>query len=376
MKIIIEYFGNHTHTELDLQDRGVVVFTGENGAGKSMLGEAITWCLWGITLRSYRSGWSPTTLGSMVSLELDGVLYKRISGSHGTRLSINGVESTRDNNLAIIERFGTFKMFAATRVFHRALLSKFSTATDGERKALMESMLGVFVFDECLFKVREERRQVMYELLECENVRSKSSSDVAYAYGVLESLVPPVCPEETEDIKGAVRFLSSHELVEAVKRPCKDALLTARLASDDLKLKYHVATKEYKRVKRLVDLGECSMCGSAIGAVHEKALSEAFIEMETLGVDCDEALAVTDAAQEHYSLGLGSYDRTRLLCDRAAVVISVYKRAMDDYADLMDSYTDGIVAAKERWLKYMAQKVLVCLCCLGLLACLVESLLL
>ena len=44
-------FMSHDDTAVALPDRGLVVLTGDNGAGKSSLIEAVAVALWGKTLR-------------------------------------------------------------------------------------------------------------------------------------------------------------------------------------------------------------------------------------------------------------------------------------------------------------------------------------
>jgi DNA repair exonuclease SbcCD ATPase subunit len=351
MKLKLEHFGNHEDTELDIPDRGAVVFTGQNGAGKSMLGEALTWCLWGITLRSYRSGWSPVIPGSIVTVELDGTVYERTYTESGTRFLIDFAGSTRDNNHKVSERFGPFKEFAATKVFHRALLSKFSTATDGERKALMESMIGLSVFDDCLQKVRIERKGVVDELLQCESRLSSASSDVAYLRGSLDSLMPPVRPVKSEEVIEASEVLCS----ERCDPPSNNDLLAAKARIAGLFAEYKAVKKEYDKIKALVGFGKCHVCGSEIGEKQEKALSCAYIDMEVLGVDYDEAEVKENALRRDYDDACGVYERDSRRKRRAASIVAVYDDAMNTYLLRKSVYAKERASLEERLLDATAK---------------------
>lgn len=46
-KIILHNFMSHKDTTLDLSNDGIYSLVGENGAGKSVIRDAITWCLFG-----------------------------------------------------------------------------------------------------------------------------------------------------------------------------------------------------------------------------------------------------------------------------------------------------------------------------------------
>jgi len=50
-KVIIHNFLSYSHSEISFPIKGIYNFIGHNGAGKSAIREAISWCLFGKTSR-------------------------------------------------------------------------------------------------------------------------------------------------------------------------------------------------------------------------------------------------------------------------------------------------------------------------------------
>jgi len=157
----------HKRTELNLPERGVVLVTGPNGAGKSALPEAASYAVWGKTLRGtppWRKDGSPGT----VACAADSVdVTRERSGSRvGLSWKVPGDEdpaefdTTTKAQEALEHVVGSWDVWRRTCVFSSADASHFSGATDGERKRLLEEILGLGRFDVALAACRADLRAV------------------------------------------------------------------------------------------------------------------------------------------------------------------------------------------------------------------------
>jgi len=143
---------------------GLSLLTGSNGSGKSALAlEAVAWAVWKKTVR----GTKP-----------EGEVYVTASSADGRRWRIERTDSsvilsedtgdgwahrsgqTLTETQERIERvFGTWRRFTNTRVFSRRLLSRLGTATDKERKAILEEAFGLTRFEDAYQVALKERKR-------------------------------------------------------------------------------------------------------------------------------------------------------------------------------------------------------------------------
>lgn len=192
MRLTLTNFGNHDQTELEFPDAGVVLVLGSNGAGKSILGEAICWVLWGGIIRAPQGTWSPVRGNTKVRIELGGAVYERVAtDTSRSHFEIGGVKGRiREGTAQIVGSFGTLRTYQATHVFHHALLARFSHATDAERKDLMESLLGVAQFSEWFSSVRDEQREVVARRDELVQRQAHVRERVSFLLGKLDAEPP------------------------------------------------------------------------------------------------------------------------------------------------------------------------------------------
>jgi Herelleviridae exonuclease len=138
---------------------GLTVLVGENGAGKSSVYEALAFALYGETVRGSKVR-EATSKASFTVGESE-YEVERIRTPRGTKLALrDSVEdwsgATPTETQAKIERLvGTYERWCAGHIFARDLLAKFGLATDKERKALLEEVLGLQQFDRALKLAKE-----------------------------------------------------------------------------------------------------------------------------------------------------------------------------------------------------------------------------
>lgn len=146
---------------------GLSLVVGRNGAGKSTLIEGICWALYGETIR----GTNPERPGVQCTAAVrwkaaNGkqwqVVRKRSGGKTTLELSEGGRlhngQTTTETQAKIEAMLGPWERFVCTRVFSREFMARFGAATDKERKALLEGILGLEQFDRALKLAREDCR--------------------------------------------------------------------------------------------------------------------------------------------------------------------------------------------------------------------------
>lgn len=137
--------------DIEFPEVGTLTVVGENGSGKTVrVLDAPAWAAWGSTLRG-----TPPTTGSThteVALITDKVEIIRSTKNpklewrhHGTVPPI--YETPTKQKEALLRVTGPMDTWCRTHVFTSLDAAIFSTATDGERKRLLEKLIGLHVFD-------------------------------------------------------------------------------------------------------------------------------------------------------------------------------------------------------------------------------------
>lgn len=295
MEIAITNFGNHDSSHIVIPDKGITLFVGENGSGKSMVGEAITWCLWGETIRTTRRGWSPASPGASVSLLLGDRIYDRKLNKGGGRFTIDGKGTTRDNNTEVERLFGPSKLYLTTRVFHRSLLVRFSNATDSERKAIIEYLLGASEFDVWYRAVKEEHSTLGPVFLKLTRKVAKLHSQIAYYKGQLEGISAPQKPVRNDEVKAAEAFLREYKPIELPRAEVAQRLEEkARIARGEAKWERQQVKRDIEKYTALIERGKCPVCG----ADTEKQLKNQLAELVTRFKEVDKIYKALNEAYE------------------------------------------------------------------------------
>jgi exonuclease SbcC len=145
---------------------GLTLIVGDNGAGKSTLGvEGPSWALYGQTVRE-AFPWAGKVMSARLVFDHDGETYaverRRDKGNPEVKLSCGmldlSAQTATETQTKIDRMIGTWDHHVSTRIFARSFLTRFGGATDKERKALLEALLGLGQFDRALDLVRADLR--------------------------------------------------------------------------------------------------------------------------------------------------------------------------------------------------------------------------
>jgi len=183
ISVEIKNFGTLSEAKVELSDRGLVLVQGENnhnpsadsnGAGKSTVFEAISWCLYGKTAKGQTGDAvinRKTKKNCSVSLLLDddGIEY-RISRGRKDNIYKSNVHVIRDNGTATDLTKGTDKLTqevveqvlgCSYEVFIGAVyagqekMPDLPSMTDGKLKVLIEEAAGITVLDQAYAIARQ-----------------------------------------------------------------------------------------------------------------------------------------------------------------------------------------------------------------------------
>lgn len=168
-----------TEQVIALPERGLVVISGQNGEGKSALVEAVSHALWGRSIRDKGKGcWRDVKDPSRVTVELADRtrVARELARGTSARLFI-------ENGKGEISKFATatkaqteldalagdFSTWRSACVFHAAsATARFGSATDAERKRLIDALMGVDVFDAASSAARADLRAAETRVAEIE----------------------------------------------------------------------------------------------------------------------------------------------------------------------------------------------------------------
>lgn len=261
-------FMSHKETSVTFPDRGIVLITGKNGSGKSSLIEAVSVTAFGKTLRGTLP-WAGRGHARLVTDQLE--IERRFGGRRVSKVlfNVNGEEPTSyaspSKAQAVLEtHVGSWDVWRRTSVFSSQDASHFSLASDGERKRLLEGLLGLARFDLALKACRTKKKT--YEQAELRassqievlKARSKSAEQrVTDAEAMLAS-IPELEPDGSGEKRDrlAQMVASVHEEVREYR--------SRYMELDRAGIQEEMRAKEVRR--RLTALGEgnCSKCGQPI----------------------------------------------------------------------------------------------------------------
>lgn len=277
-RITTRNFMGHRELDLSLPDRGVVVVTGDNGAGKSSLIEAVSVGLWGKTIRG--TPWWTNGIIGHVSVETDRYIVVRerdgqkVNTTHwGTSAGgLKEFETPTRSQAELTRAVGLQDAWRRASVFSSTDLLGFSTATDGERKRFLEQMLGLDVFDEGLTACRAEASNVRTRIAEIEakmqRFRARLDAQKSRLDDAAEALGDPPPEVDQRKLDATIRHYRAAEQDRA------NAQRVVGQRQSYLSAAKSRVVKARTRLEELEELEQCWTCGQPLDRAARNRLGQ------------------------------------------------------------------------------------------------------
>jgi len=271
-RLIYEGLGGFSG-QLDFPERGLVLCTGANGAGKSLtLIDALAWTLWGETPR----GTDPAAgVAAKAHLQTGGIWVERKKTAAGSpRLSwgmqdepAQRFESARKGQEALETIIGPFDAWYRATVFSAADASQFTLATDSQRKQLVEALVPGFLrFDPaaeaCSADLRVARQRLTTASHELTVAQGQLAVLDARAQERAEQASVPASPTEEELEAARLRFAGLRKVQAAAEDALRREDPTGQLQQQALDAA--AASQQMQAEQRRLAGAACPTCGQSI----------------------------------------------------------------------------------------------------------------
>lgn len=317
--IELEAFTTHDQATLHLPKTGAVLVQGPNGAGKSSFLEAVAFACFGKTIRG-TDPWRAGVAGKLtVSLREPALRVVRGCTAKGTRKlalesageSAPAYDTAKKAAEALAEVVPDFDLWKRTHVFTSADASQFSTATDAERKRLLERMLGLELLDKAaaLAKLAQSDHRARLEASTSQLARFDREVQALLdhratlqRHAALD--VEPQAPDTVEDIEGLKRDL---EAKQAALAAAQNESTLAQTDVDNAQQRVAMVTARIEAHRRThpgrVPPTHCTACkqplpgGDEGQALFAKKLASWQFDLEMLEADMPAAYQAKEREQ-------------------------------------------------------------------------------
>lgn len=288
-KIHLKNFTVHEDLEVELDEAGLLVVRGKNGAGKTACIEAIAWALWGKTIR----GTAPYSddKSCEVYLEAGDFSIKRTRDKGKTTVSYTykGEDfefQTASKAKESIEAIaGTYEVWRQTCVLTSVDTSQFTCSPDKDRKAILESILDLGQFDVALKACTQDLARLANEASDTEYSIKSLASGIAAEQRIIDGADREI--KEYTKYRQASEVLAEGKPVKAKLEVLEKEIVEAEgeisvLAQEEAEHAKVVAVAKDRKAqadKKLARLGDkvCPVCEQEVSdsvrehfAFHEK----------------------------------------------------------------------------------------------------------
>lgn len=266
-KILIQNFKNHENVEIEFGDRETAI-TGENGEGKTGIGESITWILYGVDMMGAKFDPTPVNGEGRTKVELllnvdgrDLLLGKELANS--AKYFINEIPEKATKFDGVVA--GLFDKNLFLSIFSPSYF--FSQHWQEQRSQLLR-----YVSEPLNKEVLEDLNKISRERLE-QRLKKNSLEDIEKIYK------PQIKTKETEYQRAAERFLTlkerhdkeSEDLQEVDPEKIKNEMAEIKqkvIQAKEDNQKFQERQKEYNKMEHDVELVKKSVNNIA-GLVRE-----------------------------------------------------------------------------------------------------------
>lgn len=296
-RIEMRGFMAHDDSTVQLPAAGLVVVTGHNGAGKSSLLEAVAAALWNETLRGatpWRTGVPGEALVQTDTIEARmRVVKSGMKRVYCARVGEPDTHTMYDNltkaQAALRPSVGDFEQWRRTHVFSSQDAAHFTQATDGERKRMLENILGLSRFDGAHTHALIEQRRVDGLLQHAQHAVSIARVVFNHAVADLrraetapveDAPEEPSCPahEEVAELEAVLETATLAEQTEQARlKELDKALMEARNVAG--RASWELAELLKKRDR--MDHGACPECEQTLPDTFTQDLASRATELQS-----------------------------------------------------------------------------------------------
>jgi DNA repair exonuclease SbcCD ATPase subunit len=286
-------FMSYTSKVFDLPSVGLIYITGPNGSGKSSILEAVSVCLWGRSLRG-ASPWVDGQKGRVVcELEVNDkkLVVRRERDANDKKslsFSVDGVDydfpTATKAQEALCTHVGQWDLWRKTSVLSSQDAAHFSSATDSEKKRLLESLIGLEKYERAQKIAKEQTNGLQEELNKAKFVLQEKQTNVAVLSASLERLI---------ETRGTLESLEANQEANRQKTLTRIAEAEAKIAAAQTKIAEYVydiadTDKELASVAKALELHamanatECYACGTKLKQKPDERHRELTMQMANL----------------------------------------------------------------------------------------------
>jgi len=310
-RIKLEGVTVHKSTEIEFPDRGIVLFSGKNGSGKTTIAEAVPMAIWGRTVKDRGQPIWAANKGGKIEVEANEKTYTRLQTGR-VKLSFSDgkeYETTTHAQKEVNSHFGEFGTWKRSAVLSSQESAGFCGATDSEKKQMLEAL----THSEAIAGAAEIAAKKSRESRDAWNQKDKEeavqTANLASAKRSLLNSVPP--DYDDTEIENHTYNEEAHELSISEKDRKKKALISSREHLIRVREKMADLNSEKKRIqksKNSLKLGKCERCGQSVTEQlvenhlleSDKELASIENESENVLREGTEAkLAYEEASREH-----------------------------------------------------------------------------
>jgi DNA repair exonuclease SbcCD ATPase subunit len=348
---------------LTLHDTGVTVLTGPNGAGKSRFIEAVAFGIWGKTLRGSNPWSLAVTNAQEIYLETDrGRVVRTQTGrlrfTQAGESAYFEADTKSKTQAALGQHYGDFDVWRRTHVFSSADAAHFSTATDSQRKNLIEAILGLDRFDVAYEAARADCTAALAAKHEAAMKEVSATAKYGNAKATLEHYkktelppfspepsptapTPPTCPKVTQEEVDALHTAASNAYCAPLGVPERS----------ELQAELDYLAKEIRQLKSKIEAAEgqhCPECGQVTQAGQdEQIVHKLHVEFVTLSTRYDDLVSLRsaheikyqDAVRTRQTLGNSAMQAYKD-AHRSLIALEEYERAIARYKADLAAYTE------------------------------------
>ena len=281
-----------TRTDVDFRSIRTACLSGENGAGKSALLEAMTWAIWGkcrassgrdiVTVgesqvevtfdfqlgdRAYRV-FRRQSVGARTSTTLEFYILSDDSGESDDWHAITG-DSTRETDRKIVETLRLdYDTFINSAFLMQGKADAFTEKPPGERKRVLASILNLGDYDELLAAARDRER----------NLRARAQQMTGQIDRIAERIAGKPEIERELDFLSA-RLIESSNVVEVLESEVQAMQETLSAMSAILNNREAAERRQQRLAARLTELQQADAADQArLASLSELLAKSATIE--------------------------------------------------------------------------------------------------